>query len=339
LRYTEPRDQSAALLRMVIKEMGQHDAAFNPLPYTVWYEYLAGINPALSKALDELRQQMPRLDDEAMVQLHRDYVADADSPTATRVASELQRVMTGIAESAASAGSAAGSFGAQLNDLSAALKDEDLDALTPRLHDALAGTEKMKSSVDSLQEQLSVSLREIETLRADLQRAREDALTDPLSGVYNRKGFDQRLAEMIAAAPPEGTAHCLVMLDLDHFKRVNDTHGHLVGDSVIQALGQVLRKVAADAGLFCARYGGEEFAVLLPASTIKQAVQVAEQVRARTKALKVRDRATNATLVTPTISAGVAAWVPGKDASTLIASADAALYRSKQNGRDRVTVA
>ena len=66
---------------------------------------------------------------------------------------------------------------------------------------------------------------------------------------------------------------------------------------------------------------------------------MAEQVRARTKALKVRDRATNATLVTPTISAGVAAWVPGKDASTLIASADAALYRSKQNGRDRVTVA
>ncbi len=273
------------------------------------------------------------------VELVRDYVADIDSPTASRVATELQRVMSGIAESAASTGSAAGSFGEQLNDLSAALKDEDLDALKPRLHDALAGTENMKSSVDSLQEQLSLSLGEIEKLRAELQRAREDALTDPLSGVYNRKGFDLRLAEMLAQTPADGTAHCLVMLDIDHFKRVNDSHGHLVGDSVIQALGQVLRKVAADAGLFCARYGGEEFAVLLPASTIKQAVQVAEQVRARTKALKVRDRTTNATLVTPTISAGVAAWMPGHDASTLIASADAALYRSKQNGRDRVTVA
>ena len=339
MRYTEPKDQSAALLRMVIKEMAQHDAGFNPLPYTVWYEYLAGINPSLNQALDERRKLMPRLDDDTIVELHRDYVADADSSTATRVAFELQRVISGVVESAASTGTTAGSFGEQLNELTTALKAEDLKALAPRLHEALAGTEKMKNSVDSLQDQLSQSLKEIETLRADLQRAREDALTDPLSGVYNRKGFDQRLTEMLAERPPSGCAHCLVMLDLDHFKRVNDNHGHLVGDSVIKALGQVLRKVAADAGLFCARYGGEEFAVLLPASNIKQAVQVAELVRTRTKALKVRDRTTNATLVTPTVSAGVAAWVPGDDASALIASADAALYRSKQNGRDRVTVA
>ena len=181
MRYTEPRDQSAALLRMVIKEMGQHDAAFNPLQFTVWYEYLAGINPPLKMALDELRKVKPRLDDEAMEELHRNYVAEADAGVATRVSDELKRVMTGIAESAATAGSAAGSFGERLNDLSTALQGDDVGTLTPRLQEALASTEKMLNSVDSLKDQLSSSLREIEDLRADLQRAREDALTDPLS--------------------------------------------------------------------------------------------------------------------------------------------------------------
>jgi diguanylate cyclase len=130
-----------------------------------------------------------------------------------------------------------------------------------------------------------------------------------------------------------------MMFDIDHFKLVNDTHGHLMGDRVIQALGEVMRASVTHPGACSARYGGEEFAVLLPSTTATEGVQLAELLRTRTKAMKVRNRSTNEVLLTVTVSAGIAVLRANDDAASLIARADAALYRSKQTGRDRVTTA
>jgi diguanylate cyclase len=144
---------------------------------------------------------------------------------------------------------------------------------------------------------------------------------------------------MLSVAPPPGSTHCLIMLDIDHFKRVNDTHGHQVGDRVLEGLGTLLRSVPAEPGMACARYGGEEFAILLPSTTLNKAVQLAEAVRSRTRGIRLRNRNTQTVELTVTVSAGVAAWRPGDDAGDLVSCADAALYRSKTNGRDRVMVA
>jgi diguanylate cyclase len=144
---------------------------------------------------------------------------------------------------------------------------------------------------------------------------------------------------MLSVRPLKGSSHCLVMLDIDHFKRVNDTHGHPVGDRVLAGFGEVLRSVPVEPGMACARYGGEEFAILLPAVTVNKAAQVAENVCARTRAVRFRSRATNEVQLKVTVSAGVASWRPGDDAKSFLACADAALYRSKEGGRDRVTVA
>ena len=215
----------------------------------------------------------------------------------------------------------------------------DSAALSPHIHQALAGTQEMQNAVQALQRQVGSSRGEIELLRADLLRTREEASLCPMTRVLNRRGFEQKLDAMLVQAPPAGAAHCLIMLDIDHFKRVNDTHGHVVGDRVIAGMGEVLRSVPAEPGMACARYGGEEFAILLPATTMNKATQVAEAVRQRTKAMKLRNRSTQEVLVSITVSAGVAAWRPGEDGHALISCADAALYRSKQGGRDRVTVA
>jgi diguanylate cyclase len=139
--------------------------------------------------------------------------------------------------------------------------------------------------------------------------------------------------------PSPDSAHCLVMLDIDHFKKVNDTHGHVMGDRVIQALGEVLRLSVSDKNYSVARYGGEEFAILLPHCTIEQSMKVADTVRQRTKAMKIRDRRTQQVVLTVSISGGVAAMQAGDDAQDFIARADAALYKSKQAGRDQVTCA
>lgn len=340
MRYKERKDQSAELLRLALSEMGRHDAAFTPISFTVWYEHVAGINPRLSQAIQHQSSIEPRFCDETVERLHRDHIAEIDSAKAERISDQFQRVMKGISEAANDTGSTAGQFGDQLSGLSDALRGGSEQAdLEQWMEATLRGTEEMKAAVVLLQQRVAQGQQQIDDLRADLERARVDATLCPLSRVLNRKGFDQRMDEMLAVAPPPGRVHALVMVDIDHFKNVNDTHGHLMGDRVIQALGEVMRASVTLPGACAARYGGEEFAVLVPATTPTDALQLAETLRSRTKAMKVRKRNTNEVLLTVTVSAGVALARPGEDAPSLITRADAALYRSKQAGRDRVTSA
>jgi diguanylate cyclase len=144
---------------------------------------------------------------------------------------------------------------------------------------------------------------------------------------------------MLADPPEPGKVHGLVMLDIDHFKKVNDSHGHVMGDRVIQALGEVLRSCVTDPQHASARYGGEEFAILMPQSSREAVLALAEAVRLKTRAMKIRDRRTQEVVLAVSLSAGVAVFKPGDDAQALIERADAALYQSKQAGRDRVTAA
>jgi len=339
MKYPEPKDQTVALLRQVLAQVGQHDAALNPLTFTVFYEYVAGINRRLSEAMERALLSTPRLSDATVRELFRDFVADVGVEESERIQRGIQQAMASIVESATRAGQAAGAFGEQLDGLSGALARRDSASLAPHIDSARSGTSNMRKSVKDLELQVARSHKEIDLLRADLVRTRTEATLCPLTRLLNRRGFEESLDAMLRQRPPKGSLHCLVMLDIDHFKRVNDTHGHPVGDRVLEGFGEVLRSVPVEPGMSCARYGGEEFAILLPAVTVNKAVQVAETVCARTRAVRFRSRATNEVQLTVTVSAGVAAWRPGEDAKSLLACADAALYRSKKGGRDRVTVA
>ncbi len=340
MKYTQTKDESVALLRQVLALMGPHDAALNPMAFAVFYEHAAGINPRLDAALQESRGDAPRLDDERVRSLYRQYVGEIGADDAQRIQGDMQRVMSDIVQSAERTGLVAGSFGAQLADLSGMLEDDaQSPLLAPRLDAAREGMQLMCDSVLTLREQVSASQREIERLRADLLRTREEALLCPLTRVLNRRGFEERLDDMLRTRPEPGQTHCLILLDIDHFKRINDAHGHQLGDRVLEGLGAMLRTMPGEPDMACARYGGEEFAMLLPSSTLDRARRMAEAVRTRTRTIRLRNRATQAVELTVTVSAGVAAWQRGEDGPALLASADAALYRAKAAGRDQVMVA
>jgi diguanylate cyclase len=336
MRYTEPKERSAELLRVALGLMGRHEAAFNPTTFTLWYEYAAGINPGLHAALEQLLHHDAPIGDETVVKLYRDHIAPHDETAMRRISGEFQKVMSGIALTASQTGAQAGVFGAQLDDLSAALLASDVDVLTPHLSEALAGTAEMKNSADALQQQVAAGQSEIARLRTDLDRARGEAMLDPLTAILNRKGFDQRLQALIAQAPQDGKQHCLIMFDIDHFKKVNDSHGHVMGDRVLQGIGEILRNSVPHQNCAAARYGGEEFAIVLPDHTLADAAKLAEQVRLRAKAMKVKNRSTQEVLFSITISGGVTAWQSNDDAASFVARADAALYQSKNGGRDCV---
>ena len=159
--------------------------------------------------------------------------------------------------------------------------------------------------------------------------SQRESETDPLSGIANRRGFDRNAHEMIARADREGRSVSIAMFDLDHFKRVNDTHGHERGDALIAEFGVLLRRAMPETALV-ARLGGEEFAVLLEESTQREALMLSERLRLEASRVKV-DATT-----TLSVSGGVAERDPGEALAQLMRRADQALYDAKNQGRDRI---
>lgn len=170
---------------------------------------------------------------------------------------------------------------------------------------------------------------ELERLRTELEH---QATRDGLTGLHNRRALEQRLAAEVDAAATTGAPLSLVLVDLDHFKDVNDTHGHAVGDRVLVEVAQVIA-ASAGPGETAARLGGEEFVLLLPGLGADDAARRADELRARCAGVVVP---TPTAAVRPTLSAGVATLAPGGSADDVLRAADDAMYAAKATGRDRV---
>jgi diguanylate cyclase (GGDEF)-like protein len=165
-------------------------------------------------------------------------------------------------------------------------------------------------------------------------RLQELAVTDPLTGVYNRRQFYENLSAEFRRSRRYKRPLALLLIDIDHFKEVNDRHGHTVGDEVLRTIAQALQRELRSIDLL-ARFGGEEFVVLLPETTTEAAVTVAEKLRRR-----VADHVFGAAGASLTISVGVAGLEDGMAREDdLVQSADQALYRAKERGRNRLAVA
>lgn len=174
-------------------------------------------------------------------------------------------------------------------------------------------------------------LDRVEREREHSRRLQASVHTDELTGVGNRRAFDEALAALLQRRAKGGSELCLVMLDLDHFKQYNDSHGHLAGDQALRLSGALLR-AALRPGDLAARYGGEEFAVLLPGIDLSRAMMVAERL---CRDFRIADWPHEPV----TISLGVAEAVPGESPESLVARADAALYQAKAAGRGRAAAA
>ena len=192
-------------------------------------------------------------------------------------------------------------------------------------------TERVRSEnlLRETRDELSRRVTEVEALHAQL---RELAVRDSLSGLFNRRYLDETLPRELAKAGRDRTSVTLVMIDIDHFKRVNDTHGHTIGDRMIAELGGILRAHSRVYDVAC-RYGGEEFAVVMLAAGLKDGVACADGWRQSFGAVAVPAGTSTAQA---TLSAGVAEWTRDETAEELLARADSALYQAKRAGRNRI---
>jgi len=212
---------------------------------------------------------------------------------------------------------------------------KDRDGLRTIVESLVSAANDMKESNQSLEQRLTASREEINQLQENLAVVRTESLTDPLTGLANRKHFDTELAIAIAEATERSEALSLMKTDIDHFQSFNDTWGHLTGDQVLRLVAMSLKQNVKGQDL-AARYGGEEFAVVLPNTVLRAALTVADHVRRAVMSKELMKRSTGQNLGRVTISLGVATVHKGDTAQSLIARADACLYAAKRSGRNRV---
>ena len=263
---------------------------------------------------------------------------DPDEHSVADAAEALHQEAQGLVEDVAANGEQLRRYDAALTACSAGISaDRSMESLARAVATLTVETTRASERNRVLEQQLAISTSRVARLRDSLSEVKREATTDALTGLCNRKAFDARLRRALSAAKADGTAVSLLLLDVDHFKRVNDTHGHHVGDLVLRLIGRLLSESVKGRDT-AARYGGEEFAIILVGAALHAGRIVAEQLRCTLEGKDFGKRGATGEAASVTISIGVAQVRPGETGSAALARADLALYRAKETGRNRVCV-
>lgn len=330
-------EQSAELLRLTLPLMSKHQVPVTPRNYAIWFDFVKGENPELKAEMQQMIDAGTPFTDQVGDELFEKYLAECDVAQFVKIRGEMSELMEDLSGSLQHAGTQAQSFGGHLDGVVENVQhSSSLEDIKDLLKSLVEETRTMRKSTQLLHEHLESKSREIILLQEELEQERKRASTDPLTGLTNRRAFTEALSQAAMAANGPGEL-TLLMADIDHFKQVNDTHGHLIGDRVIRFLAQVLQQNTKGKDL-AARYGGEEFIVMLANTGLRGAEVVAESIRAAVADAKLVRSDNKQPLGQITVSLGVAAYHPGEDPLETVNRADQALYRSKQKGRNKVTV-
>jgi len=334
----EQEEPDAGLLKTIVPMMTRHAAGYHPISYAVWYEYARGSRPALCQSIDAALKGQARLTPALTYSLYSSHIVEPAEQVIMNARSGLLELVEQVKYAVHQTDEDTVRFDARLNefkrDLAAATTVEDLGS---QVSSMLAEIQRASSGFGTLSIHLDQTKGEVQRLTDELHRLREDALTDALSGLLNRRGFDSELRRLAPRQGSNDEALALIMFDIDNFKKINDSYGHQLGDQVIAAVGRTIRECLGQAGV-AARYGGEEFAVLLTAQPIATVENMAQAIRKRIELGKITRRDGQEPIGGVTVSAGIASWSPGGDSYALVERADQALYASKRAGRNRVTV-
>ena len=336
--YKDSAPRSAEILRLVLPNISKHGGNYAPTSYAIWYEHLSGTNTNLTSALTRRLEQTPELKQEEISDLYAEHILSRDVGNARALQKGLEalarHIETAAAQSSGDAEQYARSLQASENELKTI---SDVSALQPMLQRLIASTKEARTSAEALRTELDARQSELRTVRDKLGALESEVVKDPLTGLLNRRGFDKALEQLLEEGSKLQSAS-LLMVDLDFFKRVNDTYGHLFGDQVLCATAKVLNGVIKGRDI-AARFGGEEFLVLLPDTPESGAVTLAEQFRDAFSRARIRRAGSDKVIDKLTVSIGVAVPKPDETLAGTMERADQALYRAKNEGRNCVRVA
>ena len=337
MRYQHSREESAEFLRRALHLMSPHRAGYHPVNYAVWYEHAADLNPGLTQELDKLIVAGVLLSDAEIGRLHALHIAGRDVQAFELAQSQLREALGESEKQAVQAERTVKRFTASLDDAiqEARRQEEDGHTLTEKMNKVLAEAAQLQAALGMLHQQLARQRQEVDDVMERLERAQTEPLRDPLTGLKNLHGL-RRAVE--ARDSQELTGVAFLAADIDFFKGINDTHGHVIGDKVLAKVAEILREHLSGEDM-AARLGGDEFVMFLPGKTLGAAAALAEKIRA-TATRTVITRPDGMQYVgAVTLSIGVATGEPGDTLESLRHRADEALYDAKDAGRNRVALA
>ena len=331
------REQAKAYCQKAIEFIDIVDALPVPPNYDLFFQYAARSNEALNKIFDERLAAGGSMSASELKMLYDGYATGSEdderfSLLGERLGEEIQDAL-GLVEQAVESTS---EFGGSLAHVQTELGDfSDVDKIKSVFKVLVQATKEMEKSSGTLQQQLTETTHQIEQLQHDLDHVRLESQTDFLTGVANRKCFDQTLEKEVAKAKLMEKPLCLGMVDVDHFKKFNDTYGHPVGDSVLRMVATMLKNGSRDADL-AARYGGEEFTFIMPDTKLDVGIKVADRIRRALSSKELVKRSSGEKLGFITVSIGVSSFRRDDTPESMIERADRCLYAAKNAGRNRV---
>lgn len=325
--------------REALSLMRRHKIPVIPEYYTVWYNYVGNTSSDLKSAVDKLLQENIPLDDKQNWILYNSYCRECKKEEVENLKTEILKIIRAIMGEVKKITAHSGEYGELIEQSSQKLSSDNLSIKDVRslVYDLLDETKKMGGLGKHIKEKLDDTTKELEIIKKNFEKVKTDATIDFLTGLSNRMSFDKKIQSFMIKARENDTPLSLLMIDIDHFKRFNDTFGHLVGDEVLKFVAESINKQVRG-GDFTARFGGEEFAVLLPFTISEGAQAVGENIRRFFSKTRLKSSKGRQDLGKITVSIGGATMKNNESASDFIERADNALYFAKNNGRNMVAI-
>ena len=321
MRYSENREQTAELLRMVLPMMSRHSAGFHPLSYAVWYEYVAGANQALKTAVDALTATGRKLGDADIQELFDRHVAMRDIESSVRLRARIQKVVEEVKAATKSASVEVGRYNDGLGVYQNRLQhDPSLEAIAELVHGLLDETSRVLVSTSDLQQNLQHSAQEAQRLHTEIDTVVGLAQLDPLTGLLNRRGLEQHVAGNYPRGLPMGA---LLRVEINQFRQIVDSYGHLLGDRVLTTVAKLLKPASA-ASAVAARDSGGTFLLLLAGTTPAGAAEVAEQLRHDVDNCRIRRQDSQQSVESVSVTIATAIITEGETLGSALARAGSA---------------
>jgi diguanylate cyclase len=307
-----------------------------PQNFHLWFTHVSGANPELSRQIAVIlnKQVMTTVTLEAL-STNFSY-ADVDADEIVSRADGIEQAAQTMVDEVASNGKQLQQYGNVLSHWTAELgQNQTFDSLLQAVATLATETARASERNHRLEQRLTASTARITRLKESMAELKREASTDILTGLFNRKALNLRLRRALFEAKAAKNPVSVLMLDVDHFKRVNDEYGHHTGDLVLRLIGRLLTESVKGRDT-SARYGGEEFAVVLVGADLEAGMIVANQIRLALEGKDLVKKRSTGKSDKITVSIGVAQLKPNETAASLLERADAAMYQAKRLGRNRV---
>lgn len=328
--------KSANLLREAIPRMSKLNIPLTPENYHVWYEYTMGTNDELSHAINGMLNEDKKFTSQVNKALYDTYVAKAPEDLLKAYQQDVQKLVSKLVEKINGMTRKTQSFSGALEKYQGVLNDNpDIDTVTGLITNLIDETDTVLQTNESMETTLASMNAEADSLRQNLETLNTAAFTDQLTGIPNRRAFDNNLEELYDQYQDEKQIFSVLIIDIDLFKKFNDTYGHAIGDNVLSYVASVFKGgVKGDDKV--ARYGGEEFVILLPNTDYQGAIAVGNNVREKVAAKELISSDGKTSYGHVTVSIGAAVISENDDMDSVVQRADKGLYLAKEKGRNQV---